>query len=92
MAALRHPLLQAAASAAFTHREAPFLLPRGDGQVLEGVIDLVFRGEDDWVVVDFKTDEIVDTLVERYSSQVGWYVEASRRLLGGDARGILLAV
>jgi len=59
---------------------------------VEGVIDLVFRDGDEWVVVDFKTDDDIDQLLERYAPQASWYIDAATRLLGGRARAVLLSV
>jgi len=92
LAALAHPLLRAAAAAPEVHREAPFVRRLDDGGIVEGVIDLVFRNGDEWVVIDFKTDDDTSQLTERYSLQAGWYVDATCRLLGGRARAVLLSV
>jgi len=89
---LEHPLMRAAAASPEAHREAPFVRRLDDGEVAEGVIDLVFRDGDDWVVVDFKTDDDTDQIIERYSPQARWYVDATERLLGGRARAVLLSV
>ncbi len=91
-AALEHPLLRAAAAAPEAHREAPFMRRLDDGSISEGVIDLVFREGDDWVVVDFKTDADTGELIERYGPQASWYIDAVERLLGGRARAVLLGV
>jgi ATP-dependent exoDNAse (exonuclease V) beta subunit len=89
---LAHPLMRAAAQAPEAHREAPFVRRLDDGEIVEGVIDLVFRDGDEWVVVDFKTDDDIDQLLERYAPQASWYIDAATRLLGGRARAVLLSV
>ena len=38
------------------HREYPVVLPLEGGKLLEGVVDLAFAENGEWVVVDFKTD------------------------------------
>jgi ATP-dependent exoDNAse (exonuclease V) beta subunit len=90
--ALGHTLLRAAAASSEVHREAPFLYPGEDGAIVEGVIDLVFKHEGEWVVVDFKTDEDVSQLIEEYGAQARWYAAAAARLLGGRVRAVLLSV
>jgi ATP-dependent exoDNAse (exonuclease V) beta subunit len=54
--------------------------------VLEGVIDLVFREEDGWVIADYKTDVGTDPDFEdrvvRYRRQVELYADAWSRLTG----------
>ncbi len=84
-----HPLLERARAAARGYRELPIDLRLEDGRVLEGVIDLAFREEDRWVVVDFKTDS---RAWERYEKQLQWYVYALTRLTGSQATGYLLQI
>ena len=66
--------------------------PDKDGvdTVVRGVIDLVFREGDGWVVVDYKTDDrpgaSLDDLVEHYTPQVRAYAEAWARLTGEPVR------
>jgi ATP-dependent exoDNAse (exonuclease V) beta subunit len=88
-AALQHPLLQAAARSSECRREEPVLHRLEDGTLLEGVIDLAFRDEAGWTVVDFKTDRGAD---ESYAAQVRLYCAAVEAATGLRARGVLLAV
>ena len=71
------------------HAEAPFAVNLGAEEaadVLEGVIDLVFRENGRWVVADFKTDRGDDPEFEervgRYRAQVDLYAECWERLTG----------
>ena len=89
-AALAHPILQQAAAAPRCHREMPLLLPIGDRRSLEGVIDLAFIKNNEWTVVDFKTDAEFSTNNSRYERQVQWYVYGLATLTGLPAKGILL--
>jgi ATP-dependent helicase/nuclease subunit A len=61
-----------------------------DGRVLEGILDLAFVENDQWVIVDFKTD--ADTLERRaqYERQLQWYGFALRQLTNMPARAWLL--
>src|SRR5262249_26879367 len=70
LAALSHPLLDRARSAARCHRETPVLLPLPDGKTMEGVMDLAFLAEDAWTVLDFKTDAELSANQTRYQRQV----------------------
>ena len=90
--ALAHPLMRRAAAAERCHREAPFILDRGGGSMIEGTVDLTFREDGVWTVVDFKTDADLDPELEKYQRQVGWYVYAIRVMTGEEARGVLLGV
>jgi ATP-dependent helicase/nuclease subunit A len=66
--------------------EHPFVLEREDGRFLEGVIDLAFRDEEGWTVVDYKTDRGDDPDAEarheRYREQLRLYGEALEALTG----------
>jgi ATP-dependent helicase/nuclease subunit A len=91
-AALAHPLLGRARTAARCHREYPLVLKLDDDRMLEGIIDLAFVENDRWVIVDFKTD--ADTLVRRsqYERQLQWYGFALAQLTNMPARGYLLQI
>src|SRR5262249_53539117 len=88
-AALRHPRLQAAARSSECRREEPVLHRLADGTLLEGVIDLAFRDESGWTVIDFKTDAGAS---DAYAAQVRLYSAAVEAATGLRARGVLLAV
>ncbi|MFN2417655.1 MAG: UvrD-helicase domain-containing protein, partial [Candidatus Limnocylindria bacterium] len=66
--------------------EVPFAWRRevdGEVQIVEGVIDLAFREEGGWVLVDWKTDEIALAVREEaYNRQLGLYAEAWQALTG----------
>ena len=53
--------------------------------LLRGVIDLAFREESGWVIVDYKTDQLkgksLEMLVEHYRPQVQKYAEAWAELI-----------
>jgi ATP-dependent exoDNAse (exonuclease V) beta subunit len=89
--ALAHPLFERARSAALCLREAPLAFRHSDGTVIEGVVDLAFRG-DVWTVVDFKTDARTDIRQQEYRRQLGLYAAALVRATTVPARGILLYV
>ena len=77
-------------------REAPIMLRREDGTLIEGVVDLAFREEGadftGWTVVDFKTDQEFELGRAEYSAQVALYVEAIEKATNSTARGILLVI
>jgi ATP-dependent exoDNAse (exonuclease V) beta subunit len=90
-AALAHPLLRRAATAAECRREEPLLHRLPDGTLLEGVVDLAFRDALGWTVVDFKTDAAPDSH-SRYAAQLRLYRDAVAAATGLPATAILLAV
>lgn len=73
------------------HSEIPFAVNRNGGdppQVLEGVIDLVFKEGNHWVVADYKTDSGDDPdfaeRAGRYRAQVDLYAECWEQLTGEE--------
>lgn len=54
----------------------------GERLFLQGIIDTVFVEDDQWVLVDYKTDrvKIGDELIRRYKIQMDLYKEALERL------------
>ena len=72
------------------YTEVPFAVnlaaDEGERDVLEGVIDLVFRENGHWVVADYKTDSGEDPEFEervgRYRAQVDLYAECWERVTG----------
>jgi ATP-dependent helicase/nuclease subunit A len=88
-------LAAAEASGRILGREVPILYRDGDGTTWLGSCDLVYRDEEGAVVAaDYKTHHPGgegSAAAERYSGQVGVYVEALRRALPGErVRGELL--
>ncbi len=82
-------LWQRASRATQLLREAPYTLMRVvDGmETLErGVIDLVFRETDGWVIVDYKTDQVdpsvCDEAALRHSEQLANYARAWQAITG----------
>src|SRR5712691_418221 len=96
--ALRHPIMQRAAAAAAKgdcRREVPIAMKLEDGVMIEGVVDLAFRDEDEgivWTVIDFKTDFEIAGKLSEYRHQVGLYALAISRASGQKARAVLLRI
>ena len=90
--ALQHPLIQRAQQANETHREFPITFKTNQGSILEGVIDLAFLEGDEWCVVDFKTDTDIESRLDEYRTQVGWYVYAMSQVMGLRTNGYLLNI
>ncbi|MDF1618386.1 helicase-exonuclease AddAB subunit AddA, partial [Petrocella sp. FN5] len=65
-----------------------------DYRMVQGVIDLFFEEEEGLVIVDYKTDHIsegaVDTLIKRYSTQMGYYKKALEQGTGKQVKAIYL--
>ena len=67
-------------------REIPFVMSCGENQLMEGVIDLIYRLDDRIWIADYKTDDVVaedvQTRVDRYRPQADMYLQAVGRSLG----------
>ena len=67
-------------------REVPFVIPLGKDQVMEGVIDLIYRLDDRIWIADYKTDDVaaedVQARADRYRSQADSYSRAVGSALG----------
>jgi ATP-dependent helicase/nuclease subunit A len=91
-AVLAHPLITRARAATRLHREYPVTLALDDGRMLEGVIDLAFVENGEWIIVDFKTDADTQDRRGQYQIQLRWYGYALERLTGMRARAILFEI
>jgi ATP-dependent helicase/nuclease subunit A len=73
-------------SAAILGREVPFLIPWGDEQVMEGVIDVIYRLDGKIWIADYKTDRATRSEAPAkaalYAGQAAIYREAATRCLG----------
>ncbi len=72
-------------------REVPLLMPwnsQGQGQIMEGVIDLIYEQNGLLYLADYKTDRIdkreLAAGAERYRQQAEIYCEAAQRSLGRE--------
>jgi ATP-dependent exoDNAse (exonuclease V) beta subunit len=84
--------LQRAANSADCRREEALVHRLADGTILEGVVDLAFREEGGWTLVDFKTDDRPDSHPQ-YGAQLRIYAAAIEAATGEKvASAVLLAV
>jgi len=63
-----------------------------DGIMVEGVVDLAFKNDGAWTVIDYKTDFEMKGRMEEYINQVRLYGLAISKATGDKARGILLRI
>jgi ATP-dependent helicase/nuclease subunit A len=70
-------------------REIPFIISWRDGQVMEGVIDLMYRLDGRLWIADYKTDQVTageaPARAQQYAQQAEAYRAAAARCLGGEA-------
>ncbi len=81
------------ASARILGREVPFLIP-WDGQVMEGVIDLMYERKGQLYLADYKTDRVATHDIVRkaqeYHHQARIYSQAARQCLGREVTSFKL--
>jgi ATP-dependent helicase/nuclease subunit A len=74
------------ASAEILGREIPFLMPWGERQVMEGVIDVIYRLDGKIWIADYKTERTspseAPAKAALYAHQAAIYREAATRCLG----------
>ena len=87
------PEIAAARTADAVHRELPFTC-RLDGRVVTGRIDLAYRTNGAWTVIDFKTARLADTAqaASRYREQMDRYRAALAALTGEKVSAALCLV
>jgi ATP-dependent helicase/nuclease subunit A len=90
---LRHPLQQKIASAQDRYHEIPYTYIT-NGKLQNGIIDLVYRNGEEWVVLDFKTNYINKAekkayLLARYSEQLNRYSDVLQQQMGIRVKKVL---
>ena len=94
LAFLNSPLGLRARNSELCRREWAFTmrLPGHENTLLQGVLDLCFEEEGQWVLCDYKTDRVDDPaeLVQRYAPQLKLYREALVRVTGMPVKEIYL--
>jgi ATP-dependent exoDNAse (exonuclease V) beta subunit len=91
---LKHELLLRAAECerhGRCRREVPVTLVENDS-LLEGVVDLAFEESGSWTIVDFKTDEELEALLDRYKRQVSLYANAVGKATQKTASAFILRI
>lgn len=90
---LSSPAYGEISSSTILGREVPFLIP-WDGQIMEGVIDLLYEKDGLLYLADYKTDQVqkkeLAQHAENYRYQATIYSEAARRSLQRDVAGFKL--
>ncbi|MDN5708582.1 MAG: PD-(D/E)XK nuclease family protein, partial [Planococcus sp. (in: firmicutes)] len=72
-------------------REVPFTYARadedGDHQIVQGIVDCLFKENGEWILLDYKTDQtrgmanVQSAMKERYTIQLSVYQEAVEAIL-----------
>jgi len=90
--ALAHPVLVEARGAERVRREWPVAVRTDTGELLDGVIDLLFFAAGRWTVVDYKTGRLGELARDAAKNQVAWYVHAVGRAFDAPVRGFVLEI
>src|SRR5581483_5832170 len=77
---LRSEFMQRARGSKKVFRELPLTIKQDDGIYLNAVLDLAFLEDDQWVLVDYKSDQNQDERKEKYKKQLGLYGEILEKL------------
>jgi ATP-dependent exoDNAse (exonuclease V) beta subunit len=89
---LKHPLFDLVRKSPAVHRELPLVVRTEGGRLLDAVIDLAFKDETGWTIVDFKTDAEDPGRITKYRRQVGWYTYGLEIATGQRSTGWLLHI
>lgn len=60
--------------------EAPFTYGAGDGQIVSGVVDLMYKDRATWHIIDYKTDVDMTESAASYEHQITMYEHALARV------------
>ena len=82
---LRAPPLQPAAAGSPSHRDSV-------GRARSGAVDLAFKQEGIWVIVDFKTDRQLGRTLDVYQRQVQLYAQMVAHVTGEPTRSVLMRI
>ena len=81
------PLGKRALASGTLRREWSFNLNGPYGSMIQGVIDLCFLEDGQWVLADYKTDDADgEELIRRYALQIKWYARALGEITGARVR------
>jgi ATP-dependent helicase/nuclease subunit A len=85
--ALQSDILQRAKRSQKIFRELPITGKQDDGSFVNAILDLAFLEDDQWVIVDYKTDQDPTRLEEKYKKQLGYYREMLETMTGKKVKG-----
>lgn len=85
-----HPIADEIANATMCYHEVPYTNMVGE-RAVTGYIDLLYKNEAGWQILDFKSDTIqndsqLTELTEKYSAQMKRYAKAVKEILGQSAQ------
>ena len=69
--------------------ELPFSYKENDSTLWNGIIDVVYKKDGKWHIVDYKTNADPDDLDEKYKEQLNAYIKAFKITTGYDADALI---
>jgi len=87
---LKDKLVKRAKDSKKVFRELPLTGKREDGTYLNAILDLAFLEDDQWVIVDYKSDSDEKERKEKYQKQLGIYGELLEKLTSRKVKEIYL--
>jgi ATP-dependent helicase/nuclease subunit A len=88
--ALRSEIIARARKSGKVFRELPMTGAFEKGTFLNAVLDLAFLEADEWVVVDYKTDQDMEKGKEKYKEQLGYYRELLEKFTDHKVKEVFL--
>ena len=79
---LQSKLIQSARRSGKVFRELPITCQQEDGTYLNAVLDLAFLEGNEWVIVDYKTDQNQETRKDHYYQQLNHYADFLKKATG----------
>ncbi len=79
---LRSGIVQRAKASKKVFRELPVTTRQDDGSYLNAVLDLAFLEENEWVIVDYKTDKDKEARKDHYHRQLNIYADFLKKTTG----------
>ncbi len=88
--ALKGELLQRAKKSPQVFRELPLSGKTSAGEFLNAIMDLAFLEGNEWVIVDYKTDQDMEREKDKYKEQLGYYSQLLEKFTNYKVKEVFL--
>ena len=69
--------------------EFPFCYKEDENKIWNGVMDVVYRKNGNWHIIDYKTNYEANDLDVKYQNQLNAYIKAFKMMTGQDADALI---
>lgn len=83
-------ILKDVLSAEEVYCELPFSYKEDNNTICSGIIDLLYKKDGKYHIIDWKTNKSDERLAEHYKSQLDTYIKATKQLIGEDVEDALI--